>query len=134
MGVFQSLAGMVSGPWRSSEPDLFLRQLPVGLAGVSSAGWCSSEQSAVGRAVPPRSGRLLGRSLEKNSVTDLERFLRLTASEETRGLSGRRAGEPRVSPGTLVCRHGDKGLVPRRGLLAGREAMLFALLGLCHET
>lgn len=67
VGMFQRLAGIVSEPpawYRSSERERHLRP------------WLLSS-SVVGRAVPPRSGRRLGRSLVKNSVTDLESVLQL---------------------------------------------------------
>lgn len=70
VGMFQRLAGIVSespGWYRSSE-----RERHRGLLSCSS--------SVVGRAVPPRSGRRLGRSLVKKSVTDLERLLRLAVA------------------------------------------------------
>jgi hypothetical protein len=97
MAVFQRSAGIVSGPCGPRELDLFLRQ-PAG--GVGLVGECSQSLSVGGRAVPPRSGRLLGRSLEKNSVTDLERFLRFSASGKTGGLSRWRVDEPWMDPVT----------------------------------
>jgi hypothetical protein len=122
-GVFQRLAGIVSAPCRSRERDLIFRQLAGGLGGVSSASWCSERSSAVGRAVPPRSGRLLGRSLEKNSVTDLDRFFLLTASEAACGLPRREIGETVMFPDIWGCRRGDDWFRPCRALPRAVEAM-----------
>lgn len=74
--------------------------------------------------VLPRSGRLLGLSLEKNSVTDFERFFCLAVSKSKGTLSTRRAGGFLVSPGIRCCRRGDTGLASRRALLTGSDAML----------
>ena len=74
--------------------------------------------------VLPRSERLLGLSLQKNSVTDLERFFILTTSRGAGGLSTRRVGESLVSLGCRRCRRGDTGLVSGRVLLTGSDAMV----------
>lgn len=80
--------------------------------------------------VLPRSGRWLGLSLQKNSVTDFERFFLLAASGAAGGLSIRRVGESLVAPGCRCCRRGDMGLASGRELLTGSDAMLPSYFGL----
>jgi hypothetical protein len=77
----------------------------------------------------PRSGRLLGLSLQKNSVTDFERFFLLMGSRGAGGLSTRRVGESLVSLGLRCCRRGDTELVSSRALLTGSGAMLPSYFG-----
>lgn len=126
VGVFQRLAGMASTSYPCKETDLFFWQPAVGLD-VDSAGWRSGLVSVAGRAVPPRSGRLLGRSLEKNSVTDSERFFGLAALK-TGTLSTRRTGETAGPFEIWVCRRGnDRRLVSRRAPPAVTEAMVALL-------
>jgi hypothetical protein len=106
IAVFQRSAGIVSAPCAPRELDLFFRKAA---GGVGLVGECSTSLSAGDRAVPPRSGRLLGRSLEKNSVRDLERVLRFAGSGQTEGLSRYRADEPLMAPVACVCRLGEGG-------------------------
>lgn len=127
VGVFQRRAGIVSGFSVSRERDLCSRQLPVDTNGLGLSRWCSASSSTVGRAVPPRSARLLGRRLLKKSVTDLERLLRFAPSKNTVCLSRSCGGEILTPPETRCGRGGDDGLARCPELLIGSEAMLPAL-------
>ncbi|KAK3306582.1 uncharacterized protein B0T15DRAFT_527618 [Chaetomium strumarium] len=129
------------GPCVSSDIALFrpcLRSagLPGGDVGVGPLSCSPTAFSPVGRAVPPRSGRLLGRSLERKLVTlvtDLERLLRLAASEaegEAWAPSSWQIRElvmlPDVVVGVVV-RRDDGELVPGRPPRIGIEAMAAVL-------
>ena len=127
VGVFQRRAGIVSGFCVSKERDLCSRQLVVGINGLGLPRWCSASLSSVGRAVPPRSARLLGRRLFKKSVTDLERLLRFAPSNDAGGLSRGCDGGIPTPPETRGGRSSHDGLARCPVLLMGSEAMLPAL-------